>query len=189
VTSAAGMIDPVTNRYVEALFNLGASAGALDALERDVERIAGELRKPGVSDFFFDARVSVEVRRQKFEGLLAGAHELTQNFVHLLFDKRRENVLKHLGAAFHARLLKQRGEVEGVALSARPLDGGTLQSLQTSLGARLGKTVRLKNELQPELVGGVRVIVESRMLDNSVQGRLAGLKKRMQEAPLPTAAG
>jgi F0F1-type ATP synthase delta subunit len=47
----------------------------------------------------------------------------------------------------------------------------------------------LKNEIRPELVGGVRVIVASRMLDSSVQGRLAGLKKRMEEAPLPSAAG
>jgi F-type H+-transporting ATPase subunit delta len=183
------MIDPVTNRYVEALFNLGARANALDAIERDVQRLASRLAEPATGDFFFDARLSIEVRRAKIAPLLAGAHELTQNFVQLLFDKRREGVLRHLGAAFHARLLRQRGEVEGVVMSARPLAPAEVQSLGIALGGRLKKIVRLRNEIRPELVGGVRVIVESRMLDNSVQGRLAGLRKRMEEAPLPSAAG
>jgi F-type H+-transporting ATPase subunit delta len=189
VSDARNMVDPVTNRYVEALFNLGVQRGALAAIERDVERLSAELAKPGVGDFFFDARVSIEVRRAKLEPLLAGAHELTRNFVNLLFDKRREDVLRRVGAAFHARSLRERGEVEGVALSARPLGDAAVARLATALGGRLGKTVRLKNEIRPELVGGVRVIVASRMLDSSVQGRLAGLKKRMEEAPLPSAAG
>jgi F-type H+-transporting ATPase subunit delta len=182
------MIDPVTNRYVEALFNRGVRAGALAELERDLERLSAELSTPGTGDFFFDARVSIEARRAQLEPLLRGAHELTRNFVNLLFDKRREAVLRRVGAAFHARLLRQRGEVEGVVESARPLGASEVASIAAALGGRLQKTVRLKNDLHPELVGGVRVIVDSRMLDNSVQGRLAGLKKRMQEAPLPSAA-
>ena len=182
------MIDPVTNRYVEALFGLCVREGALADVERDVQRIAAELAVPGVGEFFFDARVSLEVRRAKLQPLLAGAHQLTQNFVNLLFDKRREDVLRNLGEAFHARLLRQRGEVEGTVESARPLGASELASLEAALGRRLGKVVRLKNEVRAGLIGGVRVIVDSRMLDGSLQGRLDGLRKRMVEAPLPSAA-
>ncbi|MEM7306927.1 MAG: ATP synthase F1 subunit delta [Planctomycetota bacterium] len=180
------MIDPVTSRYTEALFGLAKREGALADVEGDVSRLAEELSAPGVGAFFLDARLSVEARRSKIEPLLSGMHQLTQNFVHLLFDKRRENVLRSLGEAFRQRALRDRGAVEGVVESARPLGAAELGELSTALGGRLGKTVTLRNEIVPDLLGGVRVVVESRMLDNSVRGRLDGLKKRMEEAPLPS---
>ena len=36
-----------------------------------------------------------------------------------------------------------------------------------------------------ELLGGVRVIVESKMLDASLAGRLEALRKNLLAAPLP----
>lgn len=181
------MIDPVTSRYVEALFGLALRENAMAEVERDVRRLAAALEGPGAA-FFFDARVSREARRSKLAPELAAAHRLTRNFVDLLFDKRRESVLQGLGEAFHVRALRERGAVEGVVESARPLGAAEIASLEANMSARLKKTITLKNALRPELQGGVRVLVESRMLDNSVQGRLAGLKKRLQEAPLPSAA-
>lgn len=183
------MIDPVASRYVEALFNLAQREGVLEAVEADVARLAEAVAAPQVGDFFFDARLSVAVRREKIGPLVAGSHRLTRNFVGLLFDKRREEVLKDLGAAFHARALRERGAAEGVIESARPLAQSQLDSLKVALGGRLQKSVSLTNQIKPELIGGVRLVVDSRMFDNSIQGRLDGLRKRMEEAPLPSAQG
>ena len=180
------MIDPVTTRYTEALFHLAQREGVLETVERDVARLASELAAPGVEAFFLDARLSIEARRAKILPLVTGMHQLMQNFVALLFDKRRESVLRQLGEAFRQRALEERGAVEGVAMSARPLGAGELSELAVALGGRLGKSVTLKNEIDPELLGGVRVVVQSRMLDNSIRGRLDGLKKRMEETPLPS---
>jgi F-type H+-transporting ATPase subunit delta len=182
------VIDPVAQRYAEALFNLASREGALGDVERDVRRLSAELERPGVGSACFDARVPLESRRAQLMPLLGQAHRLTRNFVNLLFDKRREEVLRGLGAAFHARALRERGALEGVAESARPLGAGDLAQLEASLSGRLGKTVSLKNAIRPELLGGVRVIVGSQMVDHSIQGRLAGLKKRLEEAPLASAA-
>ena len=178
------MLDPVTLRYAEALFSLAKREGALDTVRADVERLARELEAPAAA-WFFDARVPVEERREKMLALAAGAHAFTRNFVGLAFDKRREDVLRGLGAAFHQRTLDDRGATEGTVESARPLGAAELASLQAALGARLGKDVTLKNEVVPDVLGGVRVIVGSQMMDASVRGRLEGLSKRMRNAPLP----
>jgi len=180
------MLDPVTIRYAEALFNLARSRGALDAVRGDVERLSAELANPNVAGFFFDARVSVATRRGKLELVVKGMHPLTRNFVGLLFDKRREEVLKHVGEAFKRRVLQEEGRAEGVVESVRPLGSGELAELEVAMGQRLGKRVKLANHIVPELLGGVRVIVESRMLDSSLSGRLQGLEKRLLDAPLPT---
>ena len=182
------MLDPVTVRYTEALFNLARSQGALDDVGRDVERLSEEFAKPAVKAFFLDERVSVEGRRTRMGPLTTGMHRLTKNFVNLLFDKRREVVLAGLGAAFHRRLLQEAGAAEGVVQSARPLGQDDVARLEDALGRRLAKRVKLQNEVHSDLVGGLRVIVESRMIDYSFAGRLEGLRKRLLAAPLPALA-
>jgi F-type H+-transporting ATPase subunit delta len=59
-----------------------------------------------------------------------------------------------------------------------------IEELATAIGRQLGKEVILKNEVDPSLVGGVRVFVDNRMIDNSVQGRLSGLERKLREARL-----
>jgi len=182
------MLDPVSHRYAEALFSLARKEGALDAVTRDVERLARDLSHRGAGEFFFDARVSVETRRAKMRERSASMHPLTRNFVDLLFDKRREEVLRRLGEAFKQRALEAAGAAEGVVESARPLGALEISTLATALGAKLGKRITLENRVTPDVLGGVRVIVGSKMVDHSLKGRLEGLHKRMAGAPLPSLA-
>ena len=182
------MIDPVTARYTEALFNLAKKNGVLDAVARDVEGFAKELASPAVSAFLFDARVATNVRRSKLDPVLSGMQELTRDFVGLLFDKNRSEVLRDLPAAFRRRMLEEEGATEGTVESERALDAAALSELSASLGARLSKRVQLTNKITPGLVGGVRVIVDNKLIDYSVRGRLDGLRKRLEQAELPSAS-
>ena len=55
----------------------------------------------------------------------------------------------------------------------------------SSHAARLGKEVVLTSRINEDLVAGVRVYVGSQMIDQSVQGRLEDLRKKLEAAPLP----
>lgn len=182
-------VDPVTSRYAEALFSLAARKGMLEAVQEDVRKIGAELSNPAVARYLFDARVDMQKRRATLGPLVDGLSELTQNFVNLLFDKRREEVLEGLASAFHRRSLAERRAAEGVVESARALDPAEVERLCAKLGATLGKTVTLENRLAPDLVGGVRVTVENRMIDFSVRGRLDGLQRQLMGAALPSPQG
>jgi F-type H+-transporting ATPase subunit delta len=176
----------VTARYAEALFGLAQRRGALDAVRRDVERIAEGVSSPAVREYLFNPHVASEKKRAKLRSLVGGFHQLTRNLVDLLLDKRREEVLRDLGPVFRRRVDQEEGRVEGTLEAARPLGQAQVNDIAAAFGAKLGKTVVLRQKTAPELVGGVRVVVENRMLDFSVQARLAGLRRKMLEAPLPS---
>ena len=179
-------VDPVTRRYADALYELAVEKDQLAAVRADVEALTLELDVPGVTAWLLDARVEPSERRSKF-GLVTGSlSTLTQNFVQLLFDKHREAVLADFGAAFQARIRQEQGIAEGVVESPRPLGAGELAELEVALGARLEKRVVLDNRMTADLVAGVRVTVDNRMIDYSVQGRLDELRRKLLEAPLPT---
>jgi len=181
-------VGPVARRYVDALFELARKQGALEEVGAGVKRVAAELAVPAVESYLFDTRVPLGERRSKIERIAAELHPLVRNFVGLLFDKRREEVLRELEEAFHRRKLVEDGAAEGVVESAQPLGAGELSELSAALGRRLGKRVHLENRVVPDLIAGVRVTVDNRMIDYSAQGRLEGLRRKMAEAPLPSAA-
>lgn len=182
------MSDAVTKRYAEALFSLASSEGVLEAVSNDVLRLRAEFDSENVRAYLLDARIPSETRLSKLETVTSSMNQLTQNFVRLLFDRRREGVLAQLGEAFHQKHLAEAGAAEGVVESVRPLDEASLKNLADSLTKRIGKTVTLTSKLNPDLLGGARVIVENRMIDFTLRGRLDALKKRMLEAPIGSAA-
>lgn len=181
-------LDPVTLRWVGAFFNLAKRSGALTEVERDVLILEEAFASASVRAYFFGGTASTSDKRQKIQPLLKDFHALTNKFVQLLLDRGRVGVLEHVGVAFKRRQLAERGAVEGIVESPRPLPDAEVAELARSLGARLGKEVLLENRTNPELVGGVRVFVDAKMIDYSVQGRLQGLRRKMMEAELPTPA-
>lgn len=180
--------NPVTSRYVEALYNIGVRNGTLETLQRDVAQLASTLARPGVLELVLHPAKDRATREGYLTEALAGASATVKDFVSLLFDKRREEVLADFGPAFADRLLEAAGVVQGTVTSARPLGAGELAELSVALGSELGKEVRLVNEVDPSLVAGVRVMVDSRMIDASVAGRMTGLRRRLMNAPLPETA-
>jgi F-type H+-transporting ATPase subunit delta len=170
--------DPVTLRYAEALWNLSARAGRLERVRADIARLGAALPA---------ATLERGQQRKLLLGSLGGADEYVTNLVGLLFDRRREQVLRGLAAAFRRLELASRNTVEGQVESARPIEGDVLAALARRLQSVLGKEVLLENRIVPELLGGTRVIVANRMIDYSVAGRLESLRRALLEAPLGAA--
>jgi|FLOH01.1.fsa_nt_gi F-type H+-transporting ATPase subunit delta len=179
-------VDPVTARYVDALFGLATRQGLLSQIEGEIKKLASALDQPGAAAVVFHPGKDAAVRRAYLNGALEGASDTFRNFVDLLFDKHRDEVLMDLGEAFRQRLLREEGIVEGIVESARPLGSGELAELTVALGERLGKQVRLANTVSEGLIAGVRVIVDNKMVDSSVAGRFDDLKRRMMDAALPS---
>lgn len=169
----------VAGRWAGALFDLASEKGALDEVERDIQLLETELSVAEVAEFLFDARVPQAEKRQALEKLGGRLNALTFNFLRLLLDRRRMEVLRELPAAFRDRLLRSRGVVEGVVESARPLGEAELKSLAEAVGARIGKQVLLETRLEPDLMAGVRVFVDNKLVDSSAAGRLEALRSKL----------
>lgn len=179
------ILDPVTNRWADALFEVARRADALDEIRHDAERLSSEVAAPAVAAFLFGSSVSQEHREEKFGPLLEQLHPKTQSFVRLLFARRRQEVLRGIGEAFKRKVYAETGRVEGVVESPRELDDDAMSKLQTAVGARIGKTVVLTQRQVPDLIGGVRVIVGARLFDATVKGRLESMRESLMTAPLP----
>jgi len=179
------ILDPVTSRWAEALFEIAKKADALDQIQGDTQRLSGEVASPKVAAFLFGNSVPNDVRLSKMEPLLADLHPKTQSFVKLLFERRRQEVLAGIGEAFKRKVYSETGRIEGSVETPRELPDEDLRSLEAAIGKRLGKTVVLSQVTKPELLGGVRVVVGAHLFDSTVKGRLETMRAKLMAAPLP----
>ena len=108
-----------------------------------------------------------------------GLSPLTRNFLALVAQRRRLDVLGEIIAAYRATVDEAAGRVRARVRSAAPMSDAERAGLRERLGRRLGKTVLLDTEVDPGLLGGFVAEVGSRVLDMSVAGQLAALRERI----------
>lgn len=171
----------VASRYATALFELAREQGLLTEVQADVDLLARELSTPA-GRALFDPRLPREQVRKALEALASHMQRLTGNFLRLVLAKRRLDVLAELPDAFRRCLLVERGQVEGVVESPRPLGQGELAEIAVAVKSALGKEVLLTTRTNPELIAGVRVLVDNRLIDQSALGRLEGLRGKLLKA-------
>ena len=102
--------------------------------------------------------------------------DTAKNFLRAVIDNGRISVLPEIASQFRALKNAQSGSSDAVVYSAFALDAAALADLAATLEKRFSRKLNLKVELEPELIGGVRVVVGDEVLDTSVKARLEQMK-------------
>jgi F-type H+-transporting ATPase subunit delta len=108
-----------------------------------------------------------------------GVSPLTRNFLALVAQRRRLDILGEILVAYRASVDEAAGRIRARVRSAASLSDAERAALRERLGRRLGKTVLLDTEVDPALLGGFVAEVGSRVLDMSIAGQLAVLRERI----------
>ena len=165
----------IARPYAEALFksagsDLAGTASWLDELaaiasNAQLQQYAGD---PGVTS------------AQTFE-LISGVAktalpESAKNFMRAVIDNGRVSVLPEIASQFRALKNAQSGSSDAIVYSAFALEGTALADLAAVLEKRFNRKLNVTVELEPELIGGVRVVVGDEVLDTSVKARLEQMR-------------
>lgn len=102
--------------------------------------------------------------------------EAAKNFLRAVIDNGRISVLPEIASQFRVLKNAKSGSSDATVYSAFALDAAALAGLAATLEKRFGRKLNLTVELEPELIGGVRVVVGDEVLDTSVKARLQQMK-------------
>ncbi len=176
-------MSPVARRYAQALYQQAEASGQTDAVEADVALLAETFSG---SRELAAAVASPVVPREKKQAVLERVFgerlsPTTASFLRLLLDKGREDIVADVADAYRALGDERTGTVEAVVRAAKPLTADETDRLQAALAARTGKTVRLRIQLEPALIGGLVVQVGDVVYDRSVRHQLAQLRDGLAE--------
>jgi len=102
-----------------------------------------------------------------------------QHFLSLLLDKGRISFISEI--ADYVRLTYVKGEaIEALIKTTFPLDTDLLQSIKNKLEKHWGKQFKLSIHMEPQLLGGVQIVIGNYILDGSVRNRLEELRRTLK---------
>jgi F-type H+-transporting ATPase subunit delta len=165
----------IARPYAEALFK--ASQSDLNGAAVWVEELKEIAANPQLQQFAGNPNASAEQVFDVIAGVAKSAlPAMAKNFLRTVIDNGRLNALPEIASQFRALKNAQSGSSDAVVYSAFAMDSAALSSLAQTLEKRFGRKLNVTVELQPELIGGVRVVVGDEVLDSSVKARLEQMK-------------
>ena len=65
--------------------------------------------------------------------------------------------------------------MKGELYTAKPLDASTLSRIEQRFSQTVGEPVTLEMIVQPQLLGGIRIMLDGQLYDDTIAGQLASL--------------
>lgn len=114
------------------------------------------------------------------ERLLGGkASQQTISIVSQLVQQPRGRRIGELLRNASAVVADQSDELVAVVTSAGPIDAAQITRLERSLAKQFGRSLRVNVQIDPSILGGLRVQIGDEVIDGTVSTRLADLRLQL----------
>ena len=166
----------IARPYAQAAFELARAENTLPVWSEMLNLAAAVAHDPQLSALLGSPRIS----RSKFADLfigVCGVHLTAQgqNFIRLLADNRRLDVLTEIAALFQVMRAEAEGVLEAEMISAQPVSDAQRTQITAALKARLRREVTLTVRTDASLLGGAIIRAGDLVIDGSARGKLAKL--------------
>ena len=165
----------IARPYAEALFK--ASSSDLNGAAVWVDELKEIAKNSQLQEYSDNPNVTSNQVFEVISGVAKAAlPEMAKNFLRTVIENGRLNALPEIAEQFRVLKNAQSGSADAVVYSAFAIDSAALADLAVTLEKRFARKLNVSVELQPELIGGIRVVVGDEVLDSSVKARLEQMK-------------
>jgi F-type H+-transporting ATPase subunit delta len=163
----------IARPYAEALFKAGGNAATAD----QVSALAAVAADAQLRQFAGNPKVEADQVYDLMAAIVkAPLSSQVSNFLRAVLDNGRLDALPEIAAQFHSLVNANSGISDATVYSAFPIDGAQLADVAAMLEKRFARRLNASVVVQPELIGGIRVVVGDEVLDTSVKARLEQMK-------------
>ena len=177
------MAEPSTiaRPYAEAAFRLADAQGKLADWSAALGNLSAVAADERVRAAMGDPNLPAAKVAGLFIAILAGKLSgEAENFVRVLAENRRLEVLVEIRAQYEALKNEREGVVEADIHSAFELAPEQLADLVSRLERKTGRQVKAKVRVDPSLIGGVKVVLGDKVIDGSARAQLGALESALK---------
>lgn len=163
----------IARPYAEAAFKLARETKSLDRWSEMLRLLDIVVRDERVAVCIGDPNVT----GQQLEGLVLGicGEQLDgagRNLVQVLVHNDRLTVVPAIRTLFEQLKLEQEGMLETQIYTAFAIEAAQVEQLVRKIESKYQRTVRAEVSVDPQLIGGVKIVVGDKVFDATVRGKL-----------------
>lgn len=177
------MAEPSTiaRPYAEAAYRLADAQGKLAEWSAALGNLAAVAADARVRAAIGDPNIPAAKVAGLFISILTGKLTgETENFVRVLAENGRLEVLAEIRAQYEALKNAREGTVEAEVYTAFEMDAAQVADLVARLEKSTGRKVRARVSVDKSLIGGVKVVMGDKVIDGSARAQLAALETALK---------
>jgi len=165
----------IARPYADALFK--ATQSDMVATADWLAELAAVAAHPQLLQFADNPKIHAQQVLDVISALVQrSSSAVAQNFLRTVVENGRLAALPEVAAQYRAHVNALSGSSDALVYSAFDIDVASLAGIGEVLNKRFGRKLNLTVRIDPELIGGVRVVVGDEVLDTSVKARLEQMK-------------
>ncbi len=169
-------------RYANAMADIALAQGAAEPAAKQLHEFgAAYAQSAELRTFLASPAVSTEAKHAVIEKIVArlGASKIIRNFLLVIADHRRTQLIPEVIAAFHEVIRQRQGVAEAVVSTAVEVSAAQKKEMAATLARLTGRKIEAKYALDPALLGGAVVRIGDTIYDGSLRSRLNEMRARL----------
>ncbi|MEJ0074338.1 MAG: F0F1 ATP synthase subunit delta [Alphaproteobacteria bacterium] len=181
----SGIVSGMAGRYATALFELARQSNAIDRVQSDLKFFDALIAdNPDLMRLVRSPVFSADEQAKALGAVLekAGIAGTAANFLRVVASNRRLFAVRDMIRGFNRLVAAHKGEVTAQVTVAEGLNDARMNEIRAALREVTGKDVQVDMQVDPSIIGGLKVKLGSRMVDASLRTKLNSIKIAMKEA-------
>jgi F-type H+-transporting ATPase subunit delta len=177
----------ISVRYCRAIFQAALEKKILDKVNQDMIFISEICKMPEMKEFLQSPIIVPSKKEAIFHNILGdNVEHITLSLIDLIVQNGRETFIPAIVRNFIHETKKYKGITESVLTTAVRVDDKVKKQI-TDLISEVFKTkVELKENIDPEIVGGFILQVDDNYIDASIKNKLRKIKKELISSVITT---
>lgn len=175
----------VSREYGAALWQLARESDLAEQLLQETETAEDVLRdNPAYLSLLSSPDIPKEERSAAVARAFAGGHRYLVNFLSMMVERGYSREIPACFDEYRRLYREDRGIAVAKVASARPLSDAEKAKLIAALERRYDVKVEADYQVDPSLLGGLKVEISGMLLDGSARRRLNGVKADLSNLTL-----
>lgn len=176
------MRSEIARGYAESLYGLAKVENVIDRLEDELFELKKAIQDNyQLREFLADEKIPPERKKAAFKEILSPAvSTILRNTLDVLIDQNRAQLIQEVTEEFLNLVQEEKNRILAEVVTAVPLTPEVTEKIRAKLSKMTGKNISIKNVVDEEVMGGMVIKMEDKILDISIKKRLSNLKSQME---------
>lgn len=174
-------LSTIARPYAEAAFKLADETGRLADWSAALNLLSQVAADSRIVAAIADPTRSAAQAAALFNDVLSGKlFAEVENFVRVMADNRRLELLPEICRQFELLKNEREGVQEVEIVTAFPLESDQQSDLVARLETHTGKKITARVTVDPQLIGGVKIVLGDKVIDASARAQLGALESALR---------
>lgn len=174
------MKDVLAYTYAEALFGIAKESSNIENYQKEVQEIRNILiDNPDFVNVLTSPFLTLKIREEKLTSIFKSVSSDILNFLCIILKNNRFDKIDKILEAFNSLCNEALGVLEGYIYSTEIIKKELLSQIEEKISKLEKQKVHLLNRIDPNLIGGFKILINDKQYDFSIMKNIENLKKSL----------